>query len=395
MRNAATGWSRSLVVGVSGLWVVALLALGAAPAAAAVTALTVTTTYPTVQVDPGGQVELPIRVESPTPQRVDLSVNNLPDGFKATFRGGGFIVSSVYTSGNDASPAPTDLKLRVEVPDTATPQDYSLTVHAAAGSATADLPITLKVATVEGGGVTLTTTVQRKTGTIGSPVSFSVTLNNDSAADLDFSVTVPDAPGGWNVTATPSNEADPNNFTVAGGDTDTITVSAEPPAGVSAGDYLFTLVATAGDQVADVQLGVRLTGSEELALRSTVLNAHANAGSATNYSFTVVNTGSAPITNITLSDSSPDKWTVTFSQPTIPSLEPGTEVAITAAITPVSDAVAGDYVVTVSADAGSASDSIDVRTTVETSTLWGYIGIALIALVVIGLLLVFRRYGRR
>ena len=125
MRHVATGWLRPFLVGASGLWVVALLVLAAAPASAAVTSLTVTTTYPTVQVDPGGQVDLPILVQSPTPPQVDLSVNNVPDGFKTTFRGGGFIVSSVYTSGNDASPAPTDLKLRVEVPATATSQDYN------------------------------------------------------------------------------------------------------------------------------------------------------------------------------------------------------------------------------------------------------------------------------
>ena len=64
-------------------------------------------------------------------------------------------------------------------------------------------------------------------------------------------------------------------------------------------------------------------------------------------------------------------------------------------ITPASDAVAGDYQVTLTVRGGTATDSINVRTTVNTSTLWGYVGIGLIALVVIALLLVFRRYGRR
>jgi uncharacterized membrane protein len=36
-----------------------------------------------------------------------------------------------------------------------------------------------------------------------------------------------------------------------------------------------------------------------------------------------------------------------------------------------------------------------VRTTVQTSTIWGYVGLGLIAVVVIGLLLVFRQFGRR
>jgi uncharacterized membrane protein len=43
----------------------------------------------------------------------------------------------------------------------------------------------------------------------------------------------------------------------------------------------------------------------------------------------------------------------------------------------------------------SDSETIQLRTTVETSSIWGFVGIALIALVLIGLFLVFRRYGRR
>jgi len=51
--------------------------------------------------------------------------------------------------------------------------------------------------------------------------------------------------------------------------------------------------------------------------------------------------------------------------------------------------------VTLTAGSGTATDSIQVRTTVETSQIWGYVGLGLIVLVVIGLLLVFRQFGRR
>ena len=66
-------------------------------------------------------------------------------------------------------------------------------------------------------------------------------------------------------------------------------------------------------------------------------------------------------------------------------------------ITPASNAIAGDYIVTLTGRADDVTDSetIQLRTTVETSSIWGFVGIALIALVLIGLFLVFRRYGRR
>ena len=57
--------------------------------------------------------------------------------------------------------------------------------------------------------------------------------------------------------------------------------------------------------------------------------------------------------------------------------------------------MAGDYVVTIDATSEDADDEVAVRVTVETSTIWGVVGIALIGLVLLGLAFVFRRYGRR
>ena len=61
--------------------------------------------------------------------------------------------------------------------------------------------------------------------------------------------------------------------------------------------------------------------------------------------------------------------------------------------------LAGDYAITFRANStGSgqtASDSVDIRTTVQTSPIWGFVGIGIIVLVVVGLFLVFRQYGRR
>jgi len=57
--------------------------------------------------------------------------------------------------------------------------------------------------------------------------------------------------------------------------------------------------------------------------------------------------------------------------------------------------VAGDYTITMNAKNDQVTQSIQVRTTVETSSLWGFVGLALIGVVLVGLFLVFRRYGRR
>ena len=66
-------------------------------------------------------------------------------------------------------------------------------------------------------------------------------------------------------------------------------------------------------------------------------------------------------------------------------------------MTPSSDAIAGDYVATFTATAPSnlASANASIRVTVETSLLWGAVGVVLIVIVLVGLWLTFRRFGRR
>ena len=127
------------------------------------------------------------------------------------------------------------------------------------------------------------------------------------------------------------------------------------------------------------------------------LNTSATAGQVTTYQVPLVNTGSADLTNVALTATPPTGWTATWDTPTIDVIPVGGTATATVTITPASSAIAGDYIVTLTARADQVTDSqtIQVRTTVETSSIWGFVGIALIALVLIGLFLVFRRYGRR
>ena len=59
------------------------------------------------------------------------------------------------------------------------------------------------------------------------------------------------------------------------------------------------------------------------------------------------------------------------------------------------DAITGDYVATMTGTSPLATAKTDIRVTVQTSSLWGVIGIGLIAVILLGLWLVFRRFGRR
>ena len=65
-------------------------------------------------------------------------------------------------------------------------------------------------------------------------------------------------------------------------------------------------------------------------------------------------------------------------------------------LTPSERAIAGDYQTTIRASAtGGLSESANFRITVLTSTLWGAVGIAIIALALLVVVFAVARFGRR
>ena len=80
---------------------------------------------------------------------------------------------------------------------------------------------------------------------------------------------------------------------------------------------------------------------------------------------------------------------------TIEEIAPGDTVPVDIDITPSDKAIAGDYVMNVSASGDGASDSASFRVTVLTSTLWGIAGLLVIAAAVLVLAGAVTRYGRR
>lgn len=366
--------------------------------------LTITTTYPSISVDPGGTATLPLQVTSPVVERVDLAVVGAPDGFDATFRGGGLIVSSVTTTGTSASPA---LNLQVDVPDDATAATSQFQVRATAPSGQATMTVDLVVAEEAGGSVTLTSTngVEVQSGSSTQTFTFTLALDNDTAQEQTFSfegqAMAPDGQvaAGWDVTVVPSGQAQAASVIVDAGDTQNLTVTIKPAPDAAAGDYPVLVSATSGDQSAQKPLGIRITGSYSFTMTSATgrLNTTANAGQATTYQVVLANTGTADLQNVSLTASPPSGWTTDWDTPSIASIPVGGTATANLTITPASSAISGDYIVTLTAraDQVTASQTIQLRTTVETSSIWGFVGIALIVLVLIGLFLVFQRYGRR
>jgi len=202
------------------------------------------------------------------------------------------------------------------------------------------------------------------------------------------------------VTAKPTSQTQEATFQVNAGDSAGVTVTADPPTDVAAGSYKITVSATAGDHHVGGDLEVQVTGQYAMSLTTPDgrLNASGSAGSVIARSLTIQNTGTAPLTNVTISDTLPSGWKVTYDPAgPIANIAPNGSQVVTANITPSSNAIAGDYVATFNANApdSSTTASTDIRVTVETPLNWLLVGAGLIVLVLLGLGWVFTRYGRR
>lgn len=375
--------------------VIATMVLWASvPAVSADDGLDVTTPYPAVAVAPGNKVSFDLTISSTRTADVALALSGVPSGWTANLLGGGFVVDGVsVTSATDGT-----VRLDVDVPVDAAAGTSTLRVTARGGGAQDVLPIAIRVNAEAAGDVTLTTSTPTLTGASDASFPFDLQFQNDTAQDLTVSVAAT-GPAGWDVTATLTGADQAASTVVEAGSSQAITVTATAPANAPAQTYPIKVEAKAGDRTATADLGIEITGSYSMTLTTPneVLSARGSAGSATTQAFTITNTGTAPVTEVTLTATPPTNWQITTDPETIPAIPPGQTATITATITPSSEAVAGDYALGFNATAAESGATADaaVRFTVETSPIWAIVGLGLIVLILAGLFYVFRTYGRR
>ncbi|HEY8134444.1 MAG TPA: NEW3 domain-containing protein [Candidatus Limnocylindrales bacterium] len=384
-----------------------LLGLTLAPVALAQGPLELTTQYPAVTADPGSTVKFNVIAITDVATRVDLSTT-APTGWTVRMRGGGSTVSAVNTApgpiteGSSTNQIAGAFTVEIDVPiDVAPGVNHVVVTGRTAGGATASLSLDLTIEAQAAGAVSLTTNFPNLRGSTATAFRYNVLLNNDTNQQLTFGLEA-QGPAGWTVEAKPAAEQGATTTTVDAGSNSTIQVTADPPADAVAGIYDIKIIAQGGPEPVELDLTVEITGSYSLGLNTADerLNATATAGSKTTLELVVTNTGSAPVANVRLTATPPRGWKITFDQETIPVIQPGVDngVKVVATIEPGGNAVAGDYVLTFRATSGeesTATDTIDVRTTVETSPIGLVIGIGILIVVAAGLFLVFQRYGRR
>lgn len=393
-RRVRPGIRRTLTALVAGAVAFASLA----PAALAAGGLTVTTPYPAIVVAPGATVSFNVSISTPASERVALSLSGAPATWKANLHGGGFVIDAVETQGTNAAGDTQATSIRV---DMVVPADASgltrMTLTGKTASESIDLPLEVRVDRNATGALTIKNDIPALRGPSTQSFNFSLTLVNDTTEDQTYSATGAGQTG-WTVNTTLTGQSQAASATVKAGASAGITVAVTPPTDVAAGTYKVQVATSVGGQTLVNDLQVEITGTYTMTMNTSDsrLNGRGSAGSTSPIAIVLTNTGTADITNVTLTGTGPGKWDITFDQPTVATIAAGQSVTVNAQVKASGDAIAGDYTVTLSASGdSSAHDSIEIRYTVETSIIWGVVGIALIIAVGAGVWWVFQRYGRR
>jgi uncharacterized membrane protein len=243
----------------------------------------------------------------------------------------------------------------------------------------------------------------------GASVEFTIDLNYTGTEARVFDL-VATGPTDWTTSITPSYPRDRQILDIRmeppeEGESSTvqkIIVTATPASWLTpeVGEYPITLEASSGDIKSSIELtavvtSVPATYTLYLTSPDGVLSTTAQAGKDNYFTLAVANSGTGAIDNISLSTNKPKGWTVELSQTNINSVAAGDYQTVEMNIKPPPDAISGDYELIVRASGTQASDSLEIRVTVKTSSLWGWVGIGIIVLVIAGLAVIFMRFSRR
>ena len=358
--------------------------------------LYLTTDFPALTARAGETttVKLSVHNYNLPPERVALSVEGVPQGWRALFLGGGAPVGAAMPSTNES----VALQLRVDVPAGTPAGTRTLVLHARAPDVNADLPLAFTIGEDLPAQLSIKTNLPSLKGTPKTSFEFQFSVRNDGDKELLVKLAA-DAPPGFQPTFTEAyGTQEISSIPIDAGQSKDLKVKVQtPPNGVAAGDYPVVLHASAEGAGAQARVAMQITGQANLRLTTASgrLSGIANAGEATPVSLIVSNDGTAAAHDVQLSGAPPSDWKIDFQPEKIDDLAPNQKVTVQAVLTPSAKALAGDYMTTLSAGGTGGTSSADYRVTVETSTLWGVVGIAIIAIALLIAVGAVARFGRR
>jgi uncharacterized membrane protein len=371
-------------------------AASAADQGPAITGVFLTTKYPALTVKAGETttIDLSVRNFHLPPQMLTLSVPQTASGWKAAILGGGQPVGAVEV----APDSEERLQLRVVPPSGVGHGNYTFTVEAKNDQYDEKLPITVMIGEELPAKLKMTTNFPNLRGTPTTSFKYKVTINNDSGHDATVNLSA-DAPKNFQVNFTEAYGSQQlTSIPIEAGKSKDVEASLTFPHQTPAGDYKLTLEAKTKAASASLPVSLTLVGQPRLSVSGEGgrLSGQAYAGQPSELTVVLRNDGSEAARDVEVSATTPEGWKSSFDPKKIAQIPASGTQNVKVTFTPSDKAIAGDYQTTIRANAaGGLSESANFRITVLTSTLWGAIGIAIIAVALLVVVFAVARFGRR
>lgn len=348
------------------------------------------TPYTKIAVPPGEMIDYSIDVINNYNEvkNVSLSAAGIPRGWKSEIKAGGFTIKQLSVLPDEKK----TFNLQIQIPLKVNKGTYHFSVSA---GNLGTLPLTVTISEQGTFKTEFTTTQPNMEGNSKSTFTFNANLKNSTADQQLYALTA-NAPRGWSVVFKVSYKQ-ATSAQVDANKSETITIDITPPANVKAGTYKIPVSASTGSTSDKLDLEIVITGSYEMSLTtpSGRISSEITAGNSKRIDLIVNNSGSTELKDIQLKSTKPNDWEVSFEPTKIEVLKSGEIADVTAIIQASKKALPGDYIVKMEASIPEVSSNIDFRIKVETSLLHGWIGILIILVVIGGVYLLFRKYGRR
>lgn len=356
--------------------------------------LTLYTPFTGLSVTPGESLSYSVDVinDSNEIQNITFDVKDLPKGWDYSIRSSGNSIEQLSVR----SKSEGEITVEVNVPLEIDKGDYKFNLIANGNDGSkSTLPFLVNVSEKGTFKTEFTSDQPNMEGHADSEFTYTTTLKNQTAEDQHYGLSA-NVSEGWTV----QFKADGNavtSVTLEPNETKDIIVDVTPPENVTSDTYTIPVTASAGSVMEEIELEAVITGkySMELTTETGNLSSDVTAGGKRTIDLIIENTGTADLLDVELQADTPPNWDVTFNHDVIPTLAAGEKTTVKATVTAPDDAIAGDYVTTFSASIPEASSDASFRMSVKTSTLWGFVAIAIIVGVIGGLYVIFRKYGRR
>jgi len=359
--------------------------------------------YPGITLSPDDSlsVDLLIKNRGRSDETVLVEVTEQPKDWTVEIKRYGTVVSGVFVASKEdqtltlsGRPSNKDIKklptgtykfaVKAYTPDNALVQTSALTVKVVSAEQAAER-------------ISIETTYPTLRGPSGDKFQFSLDIRNDTGQDAVFNFRGT-GPQGWEISFKPAYESKQiSSLQINAGSSRTVEMEVTPPYNAQAGEYDFKVEVQSPKAKAEKDLKVVLTGTYGLKVGTPtgLLSLVTERGKPATVTLLVKNTGSAPQREVRFNAFKPENWKVEFKPEKIENLEPNAVKQTEVTITPADQALVGDYSVSIQTEGEKANQDTEFRVTIRAASTWGWIGVGIIAVVIVGLAVAFRVLGRR